>query len=203
MSKHRLTGQKQISSGLFKNCYLQSIHLKIIYIWYVYKQDLALNNLQGLMTHRNQPTNQPNLNAFCVSFSLQCSWEMPEFFFLCCPKIWKYNYCRLSPLALEKQLIPEKPWKFLSENERNKKKLYEYLDLARELKKVVEHEGDSDANCHWNTWNLEKRLGEMEIWKRTKTIQNTALLKSTRILRRIQAIWGDSLSLRLQWKSPV
>ena len=26
----------------------------------MYKQDLALNNLQGLICHKTQPTNQPN-----------------------------------------------------------------------------------------------------------------------------------------------
>ena len=36
-----------MNSGLFKKkCYLQNIHLKIIQ--YTYKQDLALNNDQGL-----------------------------------------------------------------------------------------------------------------------------------------------------------
>ena len=29
----------------------------------------------------------------------------------------------------------------------------ECLDLVRELKKTMEHEGDSDTNCNWCTWN--------------------------------------------------
>ena len=28
-----------------------------------------------------------------------------------------------------------------------------YLDLARELKKTMEHEGDNYTNCNWCIWN--------------------------------------------------
>ena len=28
-----------------------------------------------------------------------------------------------------------------------------YLDLARELKKTMEHEGDNYTNCNWCVWN--------------------------------------------------
>ena len=28
-----------------------------------------------------------------------------------------------------------------------------YLDLARELKKTMEHEGDMYTNCNWCVWN--------------------------------------------------
>ena len=38
------------------------------------------------------------------------------------------------------------------------KKVHKYLDLARELKKAVEHEGDGDTNCNWCTWNDPQRL---------------------------------------------
>ena len=41
----------------------------------------------------------------------------------------------------------------MKENEKTEK----YLNLARELKKRVEQEGDSDTNHNWCTWN---RLGE-------------------------------------------
>ena len=53
-------------------------------------------------------------------------------------------------------------------------KINKYLDLAREPKKAVLHEGDSDANNSWCAENLEKN------WKsgRIETIQTTALLKS-------------------------
>ena len=47
----------------------------------------------------------------------------------------------------------------LKENEKRDK----YLDLARELKKTVKHEGDT--NCNWCTWNdlqgLSKRAGRV------------------------------------------
>ena len=33
------------------------------------------------------------------------------------------------------------------------KKTDKYLDLARELKKILEHEGDGGTNCNWCTWN--------------------------------------------------
>ena len=39
-------------------------------------------------------------------------------------------------------------------------KRVKYLDLAKELKKTVEHEGDSDTNCNWCTWNNPQRLGK-------------------------------------------
>ena len=46
---YHLTVCKQMSSGLFKNVTLvETIHLKIIYM---YLQDLALNNHQGLICH--------------------------------------------------------------------------------------------------------------------------------------------------------
>ena len=53
----------------------------------------------------------------------------------------------------------------------------------------MHHKGDGDANCNWYTWNSLKRfwkkLDELEIRERFKTIQITALLKSARILRRV------------------
>ena len=46
------------STGSFKNGHRQTIHLQIIYLIYMYKQDLALDNLLGLICHKTQPTNQ-------------------------------------------------------------------------------------------------------------------------------------------------
>ena len=37
----------------------------------------------------------------------------------------------------------------IKENE----KIDKYLELARELKKTMEHEGDGDINCNWCTQN--------------------------------------------------
>ena len=80
-----------------------------------------------------------------------------------------------------------------------------YLDLARELKKL------------WNmkvkimpivigafgmvTKGLLKGLEDLEVGGRVETIQTTALLKTARILRRVLETWGDLLSLNLQWKT--
>ena len=67
-----------MSSELFKNnIYNQHIHLQItnyIYIYiYIYKQDLALNNSQGLICHKMQPTNQPD-NRLPAFFYRTCTY---------------------------------------------------------------------------------------------------------------------------------
>ena len=80
-----------------------------------------------------------------------------------------------------------------------------YLDLARELKEL------------WNlkvtiipivigvlstvTEGLLKELADLEIRGLVETIQTTSLLRTARILRRVQKTWGDLLSLKLQWKT--
>ena len=85
------------------------------------------------------------------------------------------------------------------------KKKNKYLDLARELKKL------------WNTKvrivqiaigafgtvtkGLLKDLEDLEVSWRVETIQTTALLKTSRILRRILETWGNLLSLKFQWKT--
>ena len=89
----------------------------------------------------------------------------------------------------------------LKESEKKDK----YLDLAGELKK------------QWNmkvtivpivigalgtvTKGLLKGLEDLEVGGRVETIQTTALLRTARILRKVLETWGDSLSLRLQWKT--
>ena len=70
-----------------------------------------------------------------------------------------------------------------------------YLELAREqkkTKKTMEHniKGDGDINCDWCAWkdshNLgKKRLEELKIKGRIETIQTTVLLRSVKILRRL------------------
>ena len=80
-----------------------------------------------------------------------------------------------------------------------------YLNFARVLKKI------------WNknvtvipfvigalgtvTKGLVQGLDDLEIRGRVETIQTTAFLRSSRILRRVLDTWGDLLSLRLQWKT--
>ena len=46
-----------MSSGLFKNLTYKYLFTNRIYVIYKYKEDLGLNNLQGLIYHKNQPTN--------------------------------------------------------------------------------------------------------------------------------------------------
>ena len=49
---NHLTVCKQMNFGSFKKYYRQTIHLQIIYM---YKDDLALNNLQWLICHKTKP----------------------------------------------------------------------------------------------------------------------------------------------------
>ena len=51
------------------------------------------------------------------------------------------------------------------------------------------------------TKGLLKVLEDLEVGGRVETIQTTALLRTARILRRVQETWGDLLSLKLQWKT--
>ena len=51
------------------------------------------------------------------------------------------------------------------------------------------------------TKGLLKSLEDLEVGGRLETIQMTALLGTARILRRVLEIWGDLLSLKLQWKT--
>ena len=51
------------------------------------------------------------------------------------------------------------------------------------------------------TKGLVKNLEDLEVGGRVETIQTTAFLGTSRILRRVQETWGDFLSLNLQWKT--
>ena len=51
------------------------------------------------------------------------------------------------------------------------------------------------------TKGLVKGPEDLEIIGRMETIQTTTLLRSVRILRSVLEIWGDLLSLKLQWKT--
>ena len=48
---------------------------------------------------------------------------------------------------------------------------------------------------------LEREQEQLEIRGRAETIQTAALLRSTRILRRVLETWRDLLSLTPQWKA--
>ena len=51
------------------------------------------------------------------------------------------------------------------------------------------------------TKGLFKGLEVVEVGGRVETIKTIALLKTTRILRRVLETWGDLLSLKLPWKN--
>ena len=51
------------------------------------------------------------------------------------------------------------------------------------------------------TKGLLKGLEDLEVGGQVETIQTTALLRTTRILRRVLQTSGDLLSLILQWKT--
>ena len=70
----------------------------------------------------------------------------------------------------------------LKENEKKD----EYLDVARELKKNVEHKSDVYTNSlHTVTTGLAQVLEDLEIRGRVETIQTTVFLRLSRILRRV------------------
>ena len=63
-----------------------------------------------------------------------------------------------------------------------------YLVLARELKKTMEHEGDNYTNCDWCfavTNGLLKGRDDLEVGGRVETIQTTTLMRTARTLRRV------------------
>ena len=89
----------------------------------------------------------------------------------------------------------------IKESEKKDKK----SNLAWELKKLMNVKVtvipvviDALGTIHKD---LIRGLEELEIWRRAETIQTTALLRSARVLRRVLEIWGDLLSLKLQWKT--
>ena len=49
-----------MNSGLFKNI-INKMYLQIIFTFNMYKKDLALNNLQGLIGYKTKIINQPCL----------------------------------------------------------------------------------------------------------------------------------------------
>ena len=75
-----------------------------------------------------------------------------------------------------------------------------YLELARELKKTMEHEG-YNYTFGTVTKGLLRGLEDLEVGDQVETIQTTALLKMARILRRVLETWGDLLSFNLQRKT--
>ena len=50
--------------------------------------------------------------------------------------------------------VPADHWVKLKESENTDK----YLDLARELKKTMDHESDSDTSRNWRTWYSHQKM---------------------------------------------
>ena len=78
-----------------------------------------------------------------------------------------------------------------------------YLDLARELKKTMEHMEVTIVPIVIGAFGTVtkgslKGLEDLKVGGRVETIQMIALLKTARILRRVLETWGDLLSLNLQ-----
>ena len=47
----------------------------------------------------------------------------------------------------------------VSTDHRENEKKNEYMDLARELKKTMQHEGHGDTNCNCSSWYSHQRTG--------------------------------------------
>ena len=57
-----------------------------------------------------------------------------------------------------------------------------YLDLARELKKAMEHAGDNYTNCNWCVWNsnkrITKRIGGLGSWRTSGDHPNDSIVEN-------------------------
>ena len=53
------------------------------------------------------------------------------------------------------------------------------MDLARELKKTIEHEGDSDTSCDWCTWTerTEKGTGRVGNQRTSRDYPNYSIIE--------------------------
>ena len=76
-----------------------------------------------------------------------------------------------------------------------------YLDLARELKILWKMKVTIIRIIIGAFKGLLKGLEDLEVGGRLETVQTTALLRTARILRRVLEVWGDLLSLKLQWNT--
>ena len=59
---------RKMSLGSFKNVIKKCVYRSYIFNMHAYKQDLALNNQQWLICHKNQP-NQPNVTQGTIEIS--------------------------------------------------------------------------------------------------------------------------------------
>ena len=82
------------------------------------------------------------------------------------------------------------------QSENKRKGEDKYLDIAREQKKLCNMQL-MVIPIVVGAWNILTGLKQLEIRGRIKTIQNIALLRLTRILRRVLVTWRDLQSFRL------
>ena len=77
-----------------------------------------------------------------------------------------------------------------------------YLNLARELKKTMEHEGDNYINCDWCFWHGNKRIikgpGEFGSRRMSGDHPNNSITENGQNTEKSPR---DLLSLNLQWKT--
>ena len=77
-----------------------------------------------------------------------------------------------------------------------------YLNLARELKKSVEHEGDNYTNCNWCVWNrITKGTGGFGSWRTGRDYPNDSIAENGQNPETSPGDLRRLLSLRLQWKT--
>ena len=85
------------------------------------------------------------------------------------------------------------------------KKRDKYFEVARDLKKLWNIKVTIIliliSALRTESKGLVQGLEDSEITGRVETVQNTALLRSVRILRRVLETWGDLVSLKLQKKT--
>ena len=58
-----------------------------------------------------------------------------------------------------------------------KKKTQILGPCLRDLKKIMEHEGNGDTNYDWCAWNSSQKLEELKIGRQAETFQTTILFK--------------------------
>ena len=87
----------------------------------------------------------------------------------------------------------------------NKAKDWQILGSCQRTIKLVEHKCDSDTICSWCTRNssqmLGKKTGGIGDQRNDRDYTNRSIVKIGLILRKVLEIWGDLLSLKLQWKT--
>ena len=99
---------KKMSKGLFKNVIYKTC-LDIIYLIYMYKNDLVLNNLQWLICHKTKP-NHINLQAKLKLMSVVSVPRTMTRNFLSQNQFVSWAPCRSAKVNKCHRLITSKSW---------------------------------------------------------------------------------------------